>query len=350
MRLSYSLVFRRVCPGLIELTRFQVLASVYLVAAETIVITVGDNAADGSTTFDPPRVDAVVGDTVVFNCKFFFFSCRWSLINIPVTSGNHTATQSTFSSPCIPAHDTNVTINGFDSGFRNTTPGTAGSILSVPILAQNQNETFWFFDFNTCGQGGVGAINNNESSTETLAGFVVRDFASCRINSATLRRFGVSHTHISHILRTNTHFDSPCFSAQCHPFERHECFGRQCWHCYQLSEAFVCHFFVFCSQEQLRCRTHICDWYRWSSPVVYCEPIRLEYFDKPSVLTVRPLWAFLLSQAIEVLFLHESRGGLIRVHACSILPLVLLFYFHTLRLDACLCFHMIGHRPACCHG
>ncbi|KAN0130825.1 hypothetical protein V8E53_011500 [Lactarius tabidus] len=133
-----------------------VLASVYLVAAETIVITVGDNAADGSTTFDPLRVDAVVGDTVVFN----------------FTSGNHTATQSTFSSPCIPAHDTNVTINGFDSGFRNTTPGTAGSILSVPILAQNQNETFWFFDFNTCGQGGVGAINNNESSTETLAGFV----------------------------------------------------------------------------------------------------------------------------------------------------------------------------------
>ena len=124
-------------------------------------------------------------------------SCRRDLIDIPVTSGNHTAIQSTFSSPCIPAHDTNATINGFDSGFRNTTPGTSGSILSVPIIEQNQNETFWFFDFNTCGQGGVGAINNNESSTETLAGFVVRDFASCRIDSTTLRRFGVSHTHVS---------------------------------------------------------------------------------------------------------------------------------------------------------
>jgi hypothetical protein len=172
----------------------QVLAGVYLAAAETIIITVGDNSTDGTTTFDPPRVDAVVGDTVVFNCKFFFLSYPCDLIDIPVTSGNHTAIQSTFSSPCIPAHDTDVTINGFDSGFRNTTPGTSGTILSVPILEQNQNETFWFYDFNTCGQGGVGAINNNESSTETLAGFVVRDFASRRVDSATLRRFGVFHT------------------------------------------------------------------------------------------------------------------------------------------------------------
>lgn len=133
-----------------------VLASAYLAAAETIVITVGGNSTDGTTTFDPPSVDAVLGDTVIFN----------------FTSGNHTATQSTFGNPCIPAHDTNVTINGFDSGFRNTTPGTSGSILSVPILEQNQNQTFWFFDFNTCGEGGVGAINDNESSTETLVGFV----------------------------------------------------------------------------------------------------------------------------------------------------------------------------------
>jgi hypothetical protein len=176
----------------------QVLASVYLAAAETIVITVGGNSTDGTTTFDRQRVVAVLGDTVVFNCKFFFLSCRRDLIDIPVTSGNHTATQSTFSNPCIPAHDTDVTINGFDSGFRNTTPGTAGSIMSVPILQQNQNQTFWFFDFNPCGQGGVGVINDNESSTETLVGFVVRDFASCRIDSATLRRFGVSHTHISY--------------------------------------------------------------------------------------------------------------------------------------------------------
>ena len=141
-----------------------------MAVAEVFIISIGSN---GSTTFVPQRVDAVIGDVVVFNCKLLSFP-RQSLTEITVTSGNHTATQSTFSSPCIPAHETNITINGFDSGFRNTQPGTAGSILSVPIIIQNENDTFWFFDHNTCGDGGVGVINNNESSSETLAGFVVR--------------------------------------------------------------------------------------------------------------------------------------------------------------------------------
>lgn len=100
------------------------------------------------------------------------------LIITVVTNGNHTATQSTFDSPCIPAHETNVSINGFDSGFRYTEPGTAGTILSVPIIEQNVNQTFWFYDYNTCGEGGVGVINGNESSSQTLAGFTVCDFCS----------------------------------------------------------------------------------------------------------------------------------------------------------------------------
>ncbi|KAH9067636.1 hypothetical protein EDB87DRAFT_1677942 [Lactarius vividus] len=134
-----------------------VLASVYLAVAETIVVTVGGNTTgDGTTTFTPQLIVAKRGDVVTFN----------------FTAGNHTATESTFSNPCIPAHETDATINGFDSGFRNTTPGSAGSILTVPILEQNENHTFWFFDYNTCGQGGVGVINSNESSLETLAGFV----------------------------------------------------------------------------------------------------------------------------------------------------------------------------------
>ncbi|KAI9441633.1 hypothetical protein H4582DRAFT_1933910 [Lactarius indigo] len=134
-----------------------VLASVYLAVAENIVVTVGGNTTgDGSTIFTPQLIVAKRGDIVTFN----------------FTDGNHTATESTFSGPCVPAHETDATINGFDSGFRNTTPGAPGSILTVPILEQNENHTFWFFDYNTCGEGGVGVINNNESSTETLAGFV----------------------------------------------------------------------------------------------------------------------------------------------------------------------------------
>ncbi|PAV24149.1 extracellular serine-rich [Pyrrhoderma noxium] len=129
------------------------------VAAENIYIQVSDGTGkDNTTVFNPQRVDAVVGDIVFFN----------------FTSGNHTATQSTFSAPCVLAHDSNDTINGFDSGFRPTNNGTDITILSVPILDSNVNSPFWFYDASAgaCGSGAVGVINNNESSTETLAGFV----------------------------------------------------------------------------------------------------------------------------------------------------------------------------------
>ena len=90
---------------------------------------------------------------------------------ISVTLGNHTATQSTFSSPCIPAHNTNVTVNGFNSGFRNA--GNGQAITNLPVIVDNPNATIWFFDYNTCAQGGVGGININDSSLETLQGFQV---------------------------------------------------------------------------------------------------------------------------------------------------------------------------------
>lgn len=90
-----------------------------------------------------------------------------------VTQGNHTATQSVFYAPCVPAHEANITINGFNSDFRNAGNFNAITILTVPILPENVNTTMWFYDYNTCGEGGVGVINDNESSTETLAGFVV---------------------------------------------------------------------------------------------------------------------------------------------------------------------------------
>ncbi|CCM03922.1 uncharacterized protein FIBRA_06073 [Fibroporia radiculosa] len=125
-------------------------------AGQTYVITVGHNTtSNASLVFQPQEVHAELGDTVLFN----------------FTDGNHTAIQSTFSEPCIPAHQTNITINGFDSGFRDAGNGTAITILSVPILAENVNTTMWFFDWNTCAEGGVGVINANDSSTETLAGF-----------------------------------------------------------------------------------------------------------------------------------------------------------------------------------
>ncbi|GLB37732.1 hypothetical protein LshimejAT787_0407830 [Lyophyllum shimeji] len=122
--------------------------------AKTIVITVGGNTtSDATSVFQPNSVVAREGDVVLFN----------------FTQGNHTATQSTFAAPCVRAHDSDITFNGFDSSFRNAGDGEA--ITTLPVTISDSNTTIWFFDFNTCAKGGVGAINVNTSSTETLDGF-----------------------------------------------------------------------------------------------------------------------------------------------------------------------------------
>ncbi|KAF8806559.1 hypothetical protein BYT27DRAFT_6630874 [Phlegmacium glaucopus] len=122
--------------------------------AETIVITVGGNTTkDAGAVFSPESVIARENDIVFFN----------------FTEGNHTVTQSTFSSPCTPAHITDSSVNGFDSSFRNANNGT--SVTNLPVTITDSNTTIWFYDVNTCALGGVGGININESSTETLDGF-----------------------------------------------------------------------------------------------------------------------------------------------------------------------------------
>ncbi|KAK0241336.1 hypothetical protein EDD85DRAFT_396159 [Armillaria nabsnona] len=132
------------------------LAVACTVLAENIVVTVGHNTTNNaSAVFQPQSVTAKLNDIVVFN----------------FTEGNHTVTQSLFYAPCIPANGANNTVNGFDSSFRDTVNGTAITILTVPITPAIENQTLWFFDYNTCGEGGVGVINVNESSSETLEGF-----------------------------------------------------------------------------------------------------------------------------------------------------------------------------------
>ena len=86
-------------------------------------------------------------------------------------------TQSLFASPCIPANLANSTINGFDSGFRDAGNFTAITQLSVPITPQIENQTLWFYDYNTCGEGGVGGINVNDSDYENLEAFTVSSAA-----------------------------------------------------------------------------------------------------------------------------------------------------------------------------
>ncbi|KAF5355186.1 hypothetical protein D9756_005475 [Leucocoprinus leucothites] len=126
-----------------------------LVSAKIVVVTVGHNTTDNlAGVFDPPTVTAEQGDVVYFN----------------FTQGNHTVTQSLFAAPCIPAHDFNETINGFNSGLRDA--GNYSAITNLQIPIEDSTTTIWYFDWNTCNVGGVGAINVNESSYETYDGFV----------------------------------------------------------------------------------------------------------------------------------------------------------------------------------
>jgi len=137
---------------------FIIILSVLLASAKTVTIVVGGNGTvqDASLIFQPQEVKAAVGDVVVFN----------------FTNGTHSAIESTFAEPCVPAHDSNITINGFYSGLRDTVNGTAQTTLTVEIQEADQNRTFWFYDIWGCGQGGVGAINPNDSNSENFDAFV----------------------------------------------------------------------------------------------------------------------------------------------------------------------------------
>ncbi|KAF9652819.1 hypothetical protein BDM02DRAFT_2631056 [Thelephora ganbajun] len=134
------------------------LCSALLASAKTMTIVVGGNGTnkDASLIFQPQEVKAAVGDFVVFN----------------FTNGTHSAIESTFAEPCIPAHDSNTTLNGFYSGLRDTVNGSAQTTLVVEIKEEDQNKTFWFYDIWGCGKGGVGAINANDSDWENFDAFV----------------------------------------------------------------------------------------------------------------------------------------------------------------------------------
>jgi len=129
-------------------------ASVSVVSADRIAIQVGANkTANASMIFQPQEVHAKQGDVVVFN----------------FTNGTYDVIQADFAAPCIPINQFNSSENGFNSGVRPAINGTAITTLEVNI---NDNFTaIWFYENSTCGQGGVGVINANDSSTTTLAGF-----------------------------------------------------------------------------------------------------------------------------------------------------------------------------------
>ncbi|KAF7792732.1 hypothetical protein EIP86_003830 [Pleurotus ostreatoroseus] len=117
-------------------------------------ITVGGNTtANASLIFSPQEVHAQKGDVVTF----------------VFVNGSYDVIQSQFDEPCIPASVFTPGFNGFDSGPRPTANGSAVTFLNVSIT--DNTTAIWFYENSTCAQGGVGVINANDSSTETLAGF-----------------------------------------------------------------------------------------------------------------------------------------------------------------------------------
>ncbi|KAJ7209752.1 hypothetical protein GGX14DRAFT_631921, partial [Mycena pura] len=126
----------------------------------THVITVANNisATNGSAVFTPQVVNASLGETVLLN----------------FTAGTHSAIQSTFAVPCVPAHETNITINGFDTGLRPANNGTSVTQFRIIMNADIADEPLWFYDAATCGIGGVGAINvgNASASLQPFDAFV----------------------------------------------------------------------------------------------------------------------------------------------------------------------------------
>jgi plastocyanin len=112
------------------------------VAAQTVhTVVVG---GPGQLTYTPACLWPAVGDVV----------------NFEFHEKNHTATQSSFESPCTKLVDTAGVQSGFASGFR---PVAAGTTSGFPVVSFNvtDNKPKWFFcaQGNHCAAGMVFAIN-----------------------------------------------------------------------------------------------------------------------------------------------------------------------------------------------
>ncbi|KAF7793252.1 hypothetical protein EIP86_004362 [Pleurotus ostreatoroseus] len=118
------------------------LAAVGVAAAQTIThsITVGFN---GTLTFTPNNITGVNdGDTLLFT----------------FVSKNHTATQSSFNSPCSPL------AGGFNSDFQDVASLANGSTLTSNFTVANASAPLWFYcqqtqPANHCQLGMVFSVN-----------------------------------------------------------------------------------------------------------------------------------------------------------------------------------------------
>jgi len=127
-------------------------------------VTVGIVEIDGQPGrgFDPSSIRPSSGDTIHFT-----FSLPEYVKNPP--SVQHSATQSTFDTPCTPMS------GGFDSGVQTT--GSANTNTGNTFELQvNSTDPIWFYSSASgdCGSGMVLSVNPPLTGEQTAAAFVER--------------------------------------------------------------------------------------------------------------------------------------------------------------------------------
>ncbi|KAJ7337714.1 hypothetical protein DFH08DRAFT_1082838 [Mycena albidolilacea] len=112
-----------------------------------ILVLVGQN---NGLTFSPSNITAAVGDVVSFQFQ----------------SKNHSVTQSSFASPCVPL------AQGVDSGFQAVAPN-ATALPQFSFTINNANNPLFFFSKQNaeCQKGMVFSINANPNSAKSFAAF-----------------------------------------------------------------------------------------------------------------------------------------------------------------------------------
>lgn len=121
------------------------LAAIPRVRAADIPVIVG---GAGILAYDPPSVNAVVGDRIIFTFR----------------EKNHTATQSTLAAPCAQAP------NGFDSGFVPVDAGDVSGTKTAIYTVQNLDPVWVYCRQGThCQSGMVFAVNAGDKLAQFQA-------------------------------------------------------------------------------------------------------------------------------------------------------------------------------------
>ncbi|OCH89103.1 hypothetical protein OBBRIDRAFT_778998 [Obba rivulosa] len=164
------------------------------ISADHQVVVGGSN----ELVFDPANITANVGDTITFQFM----------------QKNHTATQSSFASPCVSLSESSTNGQvGFDSGFMPV----ADDATSFPTFTIQINDTspIWAFCRQTnptshCGSGMVFSVNAVEDSANNFAAFQTK---AIQLNGTNSTSSSSSTNSDNGTTRMRIHYDASVVTA-----------------------------------------------------------------------------------------------------------------------------------------